>query len=166
MTMNILKKTLAFLILDLCVLFIVEANFSDPEKNSKQQKISKNIVTKEDKIDSIIITAIEKDHLPSLSITISKDDKTIFQKAYGFSDFENNVPASLLSVYRVGSISKTMTAVIIMSLFERGLLNINDPIQKYCPHFPEKNAPITIKQLLSHQSGIRNYSTEHFMEEY
>jgi serine beta-lactamase-like protein LACTB len=45
-------------------------------------------------------------------------------------------------------------------------LNLNDTIQKYCPHFPEKNAPITIKQLLSHQSGIRNYSNEHFMEEY
>jgi serine beta-lactamase-like protein LACTB, mitochondrial len=164
--MNILKKSLAFLILDLYGLFILEANFNDPEKNSIQQQISKTIVTREDRIDSIIIAAIKKDNLPSLSITISKDDKTIFQKAYGFSDFENYVPASLQSVYRVGSVSKTMTAVIIMSLFERGLLNLNDTIQKYCPHFPEKNAPITIKQLLSHQSGIRNYSNEHFMEEY
>ena len=164
--MNILKKTLAFLILDLCVLFILEANFSDSEKNRKQQQISNTIVTREDKIDSIIITAIKKDHLPSLSITISKDEKTIFQKAYGFSDFENSVPASTQSVYRVGSVSKTMTAVIIMSLFERGLLNLDDPIQKYCPNFPEKKAPVTIKQLLSHQSGIRNYSNEHFMEEY
>ncbi|MBK9388864.1 MAG: beta-lactamase family protein [Bacteroidetes bacterium] len=164
--MKILKKAFAFLILDICVLFIIEANISDPEKNSNQQQISKTIVTQEDKIDSIIIAAIRKDHLPGLSITISKDNKTVFQKAYGFSDFENNVPASVQSVYRIGSVSKTMTAVIIMSLFEKGLLNLDDPIQKYCPHFPEQKAPITIKQLLSHQSGIRNYSNEHFMEEY
>ncbi len=164
--MKILKKTLTFLILDLCVLFILEANFSDPEKNNKQHQISKTTVTLEDKIDSIIITAIKKDHLPSISITISKDDETIFQKAFGFSDFENNVPASIQSVYRVGSVSKTMTAVIIMSLFERGLLSLDDPIQKYCSHFPKKNTPITIKQLLSHQSGIRNYSNENFMAEY
>jgi CubicO group peptidase (beta-lactamase class C family) len=59
-----------------------------------------------------------------------------------------------------------MTAVIIMTLYERGLLNLDDPIQKYCPFFPEKNYPVTIKQLLCHQSGIRNYSNEHFMEEY
>jgi serine beta-lactamase-like protein LACTB, mitochondrial len=164
--MKILKKTLTFLILDLCVLFILEANFSGSEKIHKQQQISKTIVTQEDKIDSIIIAAIRKDHLPSLSITISKDNKTVFQKAYGFSDFENNLPASVQSVYRIGSVSKTMTAVIIMSLFEKGLLNLDDPIQKYCPHFPEQKALITIKQLLSHQSGIRNYSNEHFMEEY
>jgi len=164
--MKILKKALSFLILDLCAIFILEANFSDPEKILKQQQISKTIVTQEDKIDSIIVAAIKKDHLPSLSITISKDDKTIFQKAFGFSDFENNVPASVQSVYRVGSVSKTMTAVIIMTLYERGLLNLDDPIQKYCPFFPEKNYPITIKQLLCHQSGIRNYSNEHFMEEY
>jgi serine beta-lactamase-like protein LACTB, mitochondrial len=164
MTMIILKKTLMFLILNLCVLFVLEANISNSEKSSNHQQISK--IKLEDKIDSIIIIAIKKDHLPSLSITITKDYKNIFQKAYGFSDFENNVPASLQSVYRIGSVSKSLTAVIIMSLFEKGLLNLDDPIQKFCPNFPQKQAPITIRQLLCHQSGIRHYSNEHFMEEY
>lgn len=166
MTMNLLKKTLAFFILDLCVIFILSANISDSDNNSYLQHILNSSVSIEDKIDSIVIPAISKDHLPGLSITVTKNDKNIFQKAYGFSDYENNVPASLQSVYRIGSISKSMTAVIILKLVENGLLNLDDPIQKFCPSFPQKQAPITVRHLLCHQSGIRHYSNEHFMEEY
>jgi CubicO group peptidase (beta-lactamase class C family) len=119
-----------------------------------------------DSVESLLKMAIEKDHLPSLSVAVSKDGKIIFQEAYGFSDVENNVPASTKSVYRIGSVSKSLTASVIMSLYDKGLLDLNDPIQKYCTAFPEKGAPITIKQLSCHQGGIRHYSNEHFVDEY
>lgn len=138
---------------------------NDHSKNS-QIVISKTKIQPKDSIESLLKTAMENDHLPSLSVSVSKNGKIIFQDAYGFADVENSVLASSKSVYRIGSISKTLTASVIMSLYDKGLLDLDDPIEKYCTSFPKKEAPITIKQLLSHQGGIRHYSNEHFKDEY
>jgi serine beta-lactamase-like protein LACTB, mitochondrial len=114
----------------------------------------------------LIKKAMEKDHLPSLSVSVSKNGKIILQIAYGIADIENHVLASPKSVYRIGSISKTLTASVVMSLYEKGLLNLNDTIQKHCTAFPIKQASISIKQLLNHQAGIRHYSNKYFKEEF
>jgi len=156
---TILPKSLAIIILSVCFIFSVAGK-------GNQQQVLKPETSVKDSIEQIVKTAIKKNYLPSLSIAVSKDGKIIFQEAYGFSDIENNVPASVNSVYRIGSGSKTMTASIIMALYEKGLLNLDDPIQKYAPSFPEKKAPITVRQLLCHQSGIRNYSNDHYTDEY
>src|SRR6187551_3133166 len=73
-----------------------------------------------DSVESLLRKAMEKDHLPSLSVAVSKNGKIVFQEAYGFADVENNVPASIKSVYRIGSISKALTASVIMSLYDKG----------------------------------------------
>jgi len=103
--------------------------------------------------------AMKKDYLPSLSVAVMKEDKVVFAKALGYADLENNVAATTESVYRIGSISKSITAVLIMALQEKGKLNINSQVQLYCADFPEKEFPITVKQLLCHQGGIRNYKS-------
>jgi CubicO group peptidase (beta-lactamase class C family) len=73
------------------------------------------------------------------------------------ADVENQVPATADTVYRLASISKMLTAVAAMQLVEQKKLDLEAPIQKYVPGFPEKQAPITAALLLKHQSGIRHY---------
>lgn len=73
------------------------------------------------------------------------------------ADLENSVPATTQTLYRIGSISKSITATAAMELWEHGKLDLDSPVQKYCRSFPEKPWPITTRELLGHLGGIRYY---------
>jgi CubicO group peptidase (beta-lactamase class C family) len=62
--------------------------------------------------------------------------------------------------------SKTITATAVMQLSERGKLNLDKPVQEYCAAFPEKPWPISVRQLLAHLGGVRDYNNQKFLEEY
>ena len=101
-------------------------------------------------------------NVPSISAGLLKDGKIIWLGTIGFSDLENNVPATNNSVYRIASISKPITAVSILQLWEKGLINLDADVKSYLPDFPAKKWKFTIRQLLSHTSGIRNYKEGEF----
>jgi serine beta-lactamase-like protein LACTB, mitochondrial len=73
------------------------------------------------------------------------------------ADLENSVPATSQTLYRLGSISKPITATATMKLWEQRKLDLDAPVQKYCPAFPQKPWPITTRELLGHLGGIRYY---------
>ncbi|MFK8163787.1 MAG: serine hydrolase [Lewinella sp.] len=92
-----------------------------------------------------------------VSGAIWKDGKTIWQDGKGFRDRENQVAAEANMLHRTASISKTMTAVAILQLWEKGKLKLDDPVIKHLPSFPSKYSAITINHLLNHTSGIKAY---------
>lgn len=93
-----------------------------------------------------------------ISAGIYKDGKISWSDAAGLMDTEKNTPANVDMINRTASISKPMTAVAILQLMEKGLLQLDDPIQKYIPDFPvKKEGTITIKHLLNHSSGVKAY---------
>jgi serine beta-lactamase-like protein LACTB len=110
-------------------------------------------------IDQAVTTEMSRQSIPALSIAIATGGRLDWQQGFGMADIENSVPATAESVYRLGSISKPITAVAVMQLVERGRLNLDAPIQKYVPSFPEKPWPVTARLLLGHLSGIRHYKT-------
>ncbi|MFQ5816999.1 MAG: serine hydrolase domain-containing protein [Terriglobia bacterium] len=114
---------------------------------------------KVEKIEAVITAAMARENIPGLSVAIVADHQLRFANGYGFADLENKVPAKATTVYRLASISKTITAVAVMQLAERGQLDLDAPIEKYCPAFPEKRWPITARQLLAHLGGIRHYKS-------
>ncbi len=101
---------------------------------------------------------INKD-VPSISAGLIKDGKIIWMGSRGFADIENNVQAMDKSVYRIASVSKIITAVAIMQLVEKGKLKLDEDIREYIPYFPVKKWKFTVRQLLSHTAGIRNYKS-------
>lgn len=101
-------------------------------------------------------------NLPSLSVAMQSNGEIIFSRAFGFADLENNVTATSQSVYRIASISKSITAVAIMQLVEKGFLKLDDDVRKYIPEFPKKKWIFTVRQILNHTSGIRTYRTNEF----
>lgn len=113
-------------------------------------------------LDEYLIQYLKIKNVPSISAGILEKDSITWLKAVGKSDIENNVPASKNSLYRIASISKPITAVAILQLWERGLLNLDADVRKYIPEFPEKKYKFTIRQLLNHTSGIRNYKEGEF----
>jgi serine beta-lactamase-like protein LACTB, mitochondrial len=97
---------------------------------------------------------------PGIATAVVLDGQLIWSSGFGLADLENNVPATPATLFRLGSISKPITAAAAMQLAERGKLDLDAPVQKYCPAFPEKQAPITTRQLLGHLGGIRHYNPD------
>jgi len=90
-------------------------------------------------------------------VLAAEDGNVIYEKAFGFADFENKIPLETSSVFAIGSTTKPFTALAIMMLKERRLLSYNDRLIKYFPQFPTYAKPITIRHLLLHTSGIPDY---------
>jgi CubicO group peptidase (beta-lactamase class C family) len=90
------------------------------------------------------------------SVLIVKEGRVLFRKGYGMADYEKKIPNTLLTNFRLGSITKQFTAMCILILEEKGLLNVNDPISKYICDYPNGDK-ITIHNLLTHTSGIATY---------
>lgn len=93
------------------------------------------------------------------SVALSKNDTIIYTKTIGYTDVENKIKANENSTYRIGSISKTFTSVLVLKAVEENKLDLNQTIDKYFSTI--KNAEkITIKHLLTHRSGIHNFTND------
>lgn len=92
--------------------------------------------------------------IPAVVWGIFKDGKVIKSQAYGLANVELNVPATTTNIFEIGSVSKQFTATALLMLMEQGKLTLDDRLDKYVPEVPEKWKPVTVKQLLSHSSGI------------
>ena len=94
------------------------------------------------------------------SIAAVKNGEVIFEQSYGYANVEHKVPNTSNTKFRLYSISKQFTAVVILMLEERGLLKVEDCVRKYFPDWVELDERITIHQLLTHTSGLANYSED------
>ena len=119
-------------------------------------------------IEAAIQEWMTKTKAPALSVAVVTENQLRWAKGFGLADLENQIPATATTAYRLASITKSLTATAIMQLVEKGKIDLDAPIQKYCPAFPEKQWTITVRHLLTHQSGIRHHqfeevlSTKHF----
>lgn len=84
----------------------------------------------------------------------------VWSEGYGLSDVENDVPALPATAYRLASLSKPITAVAVMQLAEQERLDLDAPIQRYVPAFPEKSWPVSARRLLCHQAGVRHVADD------
>ncbi|RYD99234.1 MAG: serine hydrolase [Sphingobacteriales bacterium] len=111
-------------------------------------------------IDSLL-TYLYKEKKFMGSVCIREQGKPLFSKAYGIIGKKNGkpVPANTASKYRIGSISKTYTAVMIMQLAEAKKLSLDDTLSKYFNMIPNAKK-ISIRQLLTHQSGLYNFTND------
>lgn len=104
-----------------------------------------------------IFSEWNKPDAPGCALGVIKDGKLIYSRGYGVANFEYNIPISDSSVFRIGSTSKQFTAACIILLAQQGKLDLDDTLDKYYPDFPDYAKKITIRHLLHHTSGIRDY---------
>jgi len=105
----------------------------------------------EDQIDRILAASFDPQELGAAAIVI-EDGSVILRKGYGLADLELGVPVRPEMVYRIGSETKSFTAVAVMALVERGALSLDDAIRQHLPELPERFDSVSIRQLLSHTS--------------
>ena len=110
-------------------------------------------------IEVAVATFMASTHVPGLSVAVVEHGEYEWGGGFGAADLENNALATEHTLFRLASISKPLTATAAMQLYERGQLDLDVPVQKYCPAFPEKPWPITTRQAMGHLAGIRHYKT-------
>jgi CubicO group peptidase (beta-lactamase class C family) len=108
-----------------------------------------------DSTDIIVKQLMEKQKVVGLSLAIIRNGQPVVNKGYGLANVELKVPVTTETVIRLGSVSKQFFATAIMKLMQDGKLSIDDPVHKYFPDAPESWRPITIKNLLTHTSGLQ-----------
>jgi D-alanyl-D-alanine carboxypeptidase len=109
-------------------------------------------------IDEFIQKQLETQKVAGASVAVLRDGKILTAKGYGFENIENKTPASAETVYEIASLTKQFTAAGIMLLAEDGKIKIDAPISEYLENMPEKWRSVTVRQLLTHTSGIKNYT--------
>src|SRR5258708_6360546 len=118
-------------------------------------------------IDRWLAYKVYIDRLPGLSLGIVYKDQVFFSRGYGYADIEQKRKATDTTCYRIASFSKIFTTIAILQLFEQGKLHIDENVQHYLPWCTSAHAPatarITIRQLLTHTSGLeRDGDTHHW----
>lgn len=110
-----------------------------------------------ERLDQVISSDFSSDG-PGVVLLVAKEGKVIYEKAFGKANLELNVPMSTGHVFRIASITKQFTAVAILQLIEKGQLQLDDDITKFIPDYPVHGYHISIANLLSHTSGIKDYT--------
>ncbi|MEO1203394.1 MAG: serine hydrolase domain-containing protein [Pseudomonadota bacterium] len=112
-----------------------------------------------DRAETLGVQFVDQLGISGLAIAVGKDDEIVWSHGYGFADLEHRIPVSPTATrFRVGSVSKPMTAVAVVQLYQDGRLDIDAPVQDYVPYFPEKEGVVTTRLLAGHLAGIRNYA--------
>ena len=135
-------------------------SFARSRPQSQAKAAAPDVSALSGQIDQIVAAAYAKDNHASVTVGVVSGGRLAWAKSYGYADIENKVPASADTVYRIGSITKQFTALMLLQLEQEGKVHLSDPVEKY---FPEVNKvkkrfpgapPITLVQLATHTSGL------------
>lgn len=96
---------------------------------------------------------------PGCAAAVSLNGETVFEKAFGLADLEHNVPNTTQTIFESGSVAKQFTAAAVVLLQQDGKLSLDDPVRKYIPELPDYGSPLTIRHLLNHTAGLRDWGT-------
>ena len=111
-----------------------------------------------DSIDHLIAAEMRRQHIPGLSVAVLRGDSILLSRGYGLANVELGAAASPATMYQSGSVGKQFTAALVLMLAEEGRLGIDDPILRYLPEGRRRWTGVTVRHLLTHSSGIPDYT--------
>lgn len=112
------------------------------------------------RFEAEVAASVAEDAGGAVSVAVFQGDHVIWAKGFGWADIEGRVAANSRTIGRIGSISKSFTAVLMMQLVERGVIGLDDPVREYFPEIddltdrPSGSDPITFRMLASHTAGL------------
>jgi D-alanyl-D-alanine carboxypeptidase len=109
-------------------------------------------------VDAVVQKAMQTRQFPGVSVAVVKDGTVVLAKGYGFSDVEKSIKATEQTVYQLASVTKPFTAMATLMLVEDGKLSLDGKVTEILPGLPAAWAPVTVRHLLSHTSGIKSYT--------
>ena len=113
-----------------------------------------SIACSQDEAHRMVKERMASKNIPGMAFLIAKDGKILDEGYYGKANLELDADVTKKSVFAIASMSKTYTAAAVLLMAEKGLLRLDDPVNKYIPEAPDSWKPITIRHLLTHSSGL------------
>jgi CubicO group peptidase (beta-lactamase class C family) len=104
----------------------------------------------------IVRAGLTEQNLPGISVAVAVGGDIVWAEGFGWADLENRVPVAPETRFRIGTASTALTSAAVGLLLERDRLKLDEKIQTYVPEFPEKQWPVTLRQLMGHLAGVRN----------
>jgi CubicO group peptidase (beta-lactamase class C family) len=108
--------------------------------------------------DALMLRLMSMYNVPGAALALIKDDRIVLEKGYGFRDLQTHVPVTPATLFNIGSISKSFTALGIAQLVDQRLVDLDVPVIRYLPDLrlsdPQATQTVTLRQLLSHTSGL------------
>lgn len=113
-------------------------------------------------IDRFVADEMARQHIPGVAVAIVRGGAVMKARGYGYANVEHEVPVTRETMFQSGSLGKQFTAAAVMLQVEDGKLSLSDPITRFFPDAPAPWKPITVRHLLTHTSGIPDYTTDAF----
>lgn len=115
-----------------------------------------------DSIEAVLPARMRQLGIPGAAVTVIRDGRVTVNRGFGLADVELQVYADSATRFRVGSVIKMVTGLAVALLVEEGRLDLDAEVQRYVPSFPRKPWPVTVRQVVGHQAGIRHYKAGEF----
>ena len=109
-------------------------------------------------VDRYLRDELHRQRIPGFSVAAVRDGRLVFARGYGFANLEHRVPAADSTIYQSGSVGKQFTAALVQQLADSGTLSLDDPVRRWLPEGPPRWDSITVRHLLTHTSGIPDYT--------
>ncbi|MFQ5689938.1 MAG: serine hydrolase domain-containing protein [Gemmatimonadota bacterium] len=121
--------------------------------------------TRPERAAALVRDLMARTGAPGMAVSVGVGDRIVWSEGFGYADVEQRVPVwPAITRFRIGSVSKTLTSVAVGQLYEQGRLDLDAPVQRYVPSFPEKRkGTVTTRLLAGHLAGIRHYRDEEFL---
>ena len=147
-----MKKNAIFALLLILYLIFPDKRINAQNSNNYSELISE--------CEDFITRKMESDHIIGVSAAIIVNDSVIWKNGFGYADKVHNVPMTVNTVVNIASVTKTFTALAVIQLHDKGLININQPLSTYLPQFNPKTRgesldKLTVKSVITHSSGIQ-----------
>jgi CubicO group peptidase (beta-lactamase class C family) len=110
------------------------------------------------RIETLVQKHMRQPGAVGLSVAVGRGEAMLYERAHGFADLEFAVNADAETMFRIGSVTKQFTAAAVLTLSERNKLSVDDPLTRFLPDYPTHGHEITLRHLLTHTSGIPNYT--------
>ena len=109
-------------------------------------------------VDAFVRAEMARQHIPGVAVAIVKGGKVLLSQGFGLANVEHQVPVDGRDIFQSGSLGKMFTSAAVMLLVEDGKIALSDPIAKFLPGAPAAWQGITVRHLLTHTSGIPDYT--------
>ncbi|MGE0353339.1 MAG: serine hydrolase domain-containing protein [Gemmatimonadales bacterium] len=114
---------------------------------------------------ALLLDSMRVRGVPGASVAVLVDGRLVWSEGLGWADLEQRVPVTPLTRFRIGSVSKSLTAAAVGLLWQEGRLDLDAPVQTYVPSFPVKRWPVTTREAAGHLAGIRHYRGNEFLSQ-
>lgn len=141
-----MKKVTAHLVSTFLVLVLAQGACGDADADPELMRRVDEIFAEWDSTSS-----------PGCALSVIRDGEVALSRGYGMANLEHDLAITPRTVFRIGSTSKQFSAAAVVLLVEQGELSLDDDVRKYVPELPEHDRPVTVRHLVHHTSGMRDY---------